>query len=132
VTFAPARLPPQTELAWDEASFAMAYMTHRGWVYWSPDGRPLLGTSDAKKALEHVMKLVPERPGANHLYIHLLESSQHPELALPQAERLAKLMPINGHATHMPSHIYVRIGRYAEAKHSNHDSVGADQTFAAA
>jgi len=112
--------------------FAMAYMTHVGWIYWSPDGRPLPGTTDAMHALEHAMKLVADHPGANHLYIHLLESSLRPELALPQAVRLASLMPINGHAAHMPSHIYIRIGRYAEATHSNHDSVGADQKFAAA
>jgi hypothetical protein len=124
-----AKHPDDPEVA---TLYAAAYMTHMGWVYWTPDGQPLDGTLDAVSALERVMQAVPEHPGANHLYIHLLESSQHPEKAMVQAERLARTIPIAGHVVHMPSHIQIRTGRYADAVQSNHNSIDADQKFAAA
>ena len=52
-----------------------------------------------------------------------------PENAVPCAERLARLMPGAGHMVHMPAHIYVRVGRYADAAASNVHAIHADETF---
>jgi tetratricopeptide (TPR) repeat protein len=38
-------------------------------------------------------------------------------------------MPGAGHLVHMPSHIYMRVGRYDLVADHNHDAVGADETY---
>ena len=112
--------------------YAEAFMTSSPWRYWDREGKPAAGTLDAAQALERVMDRNVRHPGANHLYIHLLEASREPERALPQADRLADLMPNAGHIVHMPSHIYVRVGMYDKAIATNERSVAADETFLAA
>ncbi|HKV80244.1 MAG TPA: hypothetical protein VJP02_19000 [Candidatus Sulfotelmatobacter sp.] len=106
-----------------------ALMIRSAWNYWQRDGSPLPGTREAATALEHLMALEPNHPGAVHLYVHLFESSAEPERALPQADRLESLMPKEGHMVHMPSHIYLRVGQYEKAIASNERSVAADRFF---
>ena len=74
------------------------------------------------------MAVDPRNPGACHYYIHLMEAA-HPDRALPCAERLASLMPGAGHIVHMPAHIYLRVGRYADAVRVNEHAVHADETL---
>ncbi len=109
--------------------YADAYMVMEPWRYWNADATPKPGTVTAAKALETVMKFHPEHPGANHLYIHLIEAGPEPENALPAADRLESLMPIAGHVVHMPSHIYVRVGYYEKAIATNERSIAADEAF---
>lgn len=110
-----------------------AYMiTRRGREYWDDDGRPLPGTAEAAAALERVMDQRPDHPGANHLHIHLLESSNTPERALDAADRLAALMPGVGHIVHMPGHIYVRVGQHTKSIEHNQRSAEVDGNFLAA
>jgi tetratricopeptide (TPR) repeat protein len=104
-------------------------MTHMAWSYWKRDGSPLSGTREAVRTLDRMLALNPNHPGAVHLYIHLFESSAHPERALPQADRLESLMPREGHMVHMPSHIYVRTGDYEKAIASNQRSLMVDRDF---
>ena len=106
-----------------------ALMIRGAWNYWQRDGSPLPGTHEAAAALEHLMALEPNHPGAVHLYVHLFESSAEPERALPQADRLESLMPKEGHMVHMPSHIYLRVGQYEKAIANNERSVAADHFF---
>ena len=107
--------------------YADAYMTMTAWNYWDSDGRARPGTEEVAKALEESMALNPNHPGTNHLYIHLIEASPTPERALPQADRLASLMPNAGHIVHMPGHIYLRVGQYNKAIATNERSLAADQ-----
>jgi tetratricopeptide (TPR) repeat protein len=104
-------------------------MIRGAWNYWRRDGSPLAGTSEAATALDHILALDPNHPGAVQLYVHLFESSAEPERALPQADRLESLMPKAGHMVHMPSHIYLRVGQYEKAIASNERSVEADRYF---
>jgi tetratricopeptide (TPR) repeat protein len=67
----------------------------------------------------------PKHPGACHLFIHAVEAVA-PKRALDCAERLAALMPGAGHLVHMPAHIYVRVGRYADAIAINRHATHAD------
>ena len=109
--------------------YADAVMIRGAWNYWERDGSARPGTREAAAALEHVMALEPNHPGAVHLYVHLFESSAEPERALRQADRLESLMPKEGHMVHMPSHIYLRVGQYEKAIASNERSVAADHFF---
>ena len=100
----------------------------RPWNYWTPEGKPYPGTTELVKQLESVIAQNPNHPGACHFYIHAVEAS-NPELAVPCAERLARLMPGEGHMVHMPAHIYVRVGRYKDAATSNVHAIHMDETF---
>lgn len=120
------RFPKDLEAAY---LYVDALMTHAAWSYWKRDGSPLPGTREAVRTLDEILARNPNHPGAVHLYIHLFESSTHPERALPQADRLESLMPKSGHLVHMPSHIYVRTGDYEKAVASNQRSLLADRSF---
>jgi tetratricopeptide (TPR) repeat protein len=110
------------------ALYAESLMDLRPWNYWTPEGKPYPGTEEAVRRLESVIARNPEHPGACHYYIHAVEAV-NPQLAIPCAERLARLMPGVGHMVHMPAHIYVRVGRYADAAASNVHAIHTDETF---
>jgi tetratricopeptide (TPR) repeat protein len=63
--------------------------------------------------------------------VHAVEASDAPERALPCAERLPRLMPGAGHVVHMPAHVYLRVGRYADAARANVAAVEADRRYLA-
>jgi tetratricopeptide (TPR) repeat protein len=110
--------------------YAEAVMDVQPWDYWLPGGKKTKGTSgEALSAIERVLAKNPEHPGAIHYYIHLVEASANPERAVPYAERLAALMPGEGHIVHMPSHIWYRIGRYKDSLNANIEAVRADEAY---
>jgi tetratricopeptide (TPR) repeat protein len=109
---------------------AEALMDLSPWNYWEKDGSPRPDTPTLLEQLERVLEDHPDHPGANHLYIHAVEAVD-PERALDAAERLAGLMPGAGHIVHMPGHIYVRVGRYADAIEANEHAVHADESWIA-
>jgi tetratricopeptide (TPR) repeat protein len=108
---------------------AEALMDVHPWDYWQPGGEPQPWTAEILATLEGVLRRDPGHPGANHYYIHAVEASPHPERAVAAAERLSNLMPGAAHLVHMPSHIYARIGRYADASAANRRAIAADQAF---
>ena len=111
--------------------FAESLMNLRPWSLWTRDGKPEPGTLEIVSTLERVLKRDPQHPGANHYYIHAVESSRHPERALASAERLPTLEPGAGHQVHMPAHVYMRIGRYADAAAANEQAIAADKAYLA-
>lgn len=110
------------------ALYAEALMNLRPWNYWTSTGEPYPGTQEIVASLESVIARNPNHPGACHYYIHAVEAVT-PELAVPCAERLAELMPGVGHMVHMPAHIYIRVGRYADAITANEHAVHADESY---
>lgn len=100
------------------------------WNQWSHDGsRPRPGTMDAVNALKYVIGRWPRHPGGNHFYIHAVEASDYPGDATGSADRLAALMPGASHMVHMPSHVYLRTGRFVEAARANVAAVKADTNY---
>ncbi|MCA9771261.1 MAG: hypothetical protein KC466_02565 [Myxococcales bacterium] len=124
-----ARYPSDLDAA---TLYAEALMDLRPWDLWAPNGEPRPGTTKILQVLESVMSKDPKHLGANHYYIHAVEASREPERALPCAERLASLAPGAGHIVHMPSHIYMRVGRYADALAANRRAIAADRVTLAA
>jgi tetratricopeptide (TPR) repeat protein len=109
--------------------FADAMMNLRPWNLWTPDGKPHPGTEELVQTLERVLARNPDHPGALHLYIHAVEAGPEPQRAEKAADRLARLMPGAGHLVHMPSHIYWRVGRYADAEAVNVQAVKSDREY---
>ena len=111
------------------ALFAEAMMDLRPWDQWTPEGKPQPGTDEIIATLDAVLKLNPNHPLANHLYIHAVEASPHPERAMAAADRLRNLQPGLAHNVHMPSHIDIRTGRWVQAVETNVKAVEADQRY---
>lgn len=105
-----------------------ALMNTMPWNYYTKDGRPKEKTVVVLELLERVLARNPDHAGAHHYYIHAVEE-HHPEKAVASAERLGGLMPTAGHIVHMPSHIFIRVGRYADAYESNRLAVAADEGY---
>ncbi|HEY5309697.1 MAG TPA: hypothetical protein VIK97_14385, partial [Casimicrobiaceae bacterium] len=97
--------------------------------WWKADGGAKPWTVSATDLLARAMRIAPDHPGANHYWIHVMESSGHPEHALASADRLRTLAPGSGHLLHMPAHIYMRVGRFADASHANEVSIAADRAY---
>jgi len=109
--------------------YAEALMDLHPWDFWTKNGKAQPWTAEIVATLEGVLEKAPNNPLANHLYIHAMEASPHPENALPSAERLATLVPGSGHLVHMPAHIYIRVGRYRDAAVANQKAVRVDQHY---
>lgn len=106
-----------------------ALMDLHPWDYWLRDGKPQPWTPEILALMEKVMTRSTRHPGANHLYIHINEASSNPGKATPSADLLRDLVPGSGHLVHMPSHIYIRTGRYADGIKANEKAVLADEDY---
>lgn len=111
--------------------FAESLMNLQPWDYWTPEGEPKGRAAEIVATLERVLELRPDHPGALHYYIHAVEASRDPARAEAAADRLATLVPGSSHLTHMPSHIYARLGRYQDAADANARAVAADRAYLA-
>jgi tetratricopeptide (TPR) repeat protein len=111
------------------ALFAEALMDLHPWKYWEHDGAPKPWTPEILQTLETQLARWPDHPGLNHFYIHAVEASPNPSLALAHAERLQALVPNAGHLVHMPAHIFLRTGRYHDAVLANVAAIKADSNY---
>ena len=120
------RFPNDPDIA---AWYAESLMNLQPWDYWTHDGRPNGRIEEIVSVIEHGLAGAPDHPGLNHFYIHAVEASNDPDRAVPAADRLTALVPGSGHLVHMPSHIYIRVGRYGDAARSNEDAVAIDRAY---
>jgi tetratricopeptide (TPR) repeat protein len=126
-----AQFPDDLDVA---TLYADALMNLTPWALWDiKTGNPASDarTLEAKRVIEHGMSLEGggRHPGLLHLYIHLMEMSNTPEIAMPAADRLRGLVPDSGHLNHMPSHLDILVGDYSRAVVANTDAVLADEKF---
>lgn len=111
------------------ALFAESLMNLQPWDLWTHAGEPKGRTMEIVAVLERTLAKAPMHPGANHFYIHAIEASPWPERGTAAADRLRDLVPGSGHLVHMPSHIYIRTGRYADAADANSRAIKADEKY---
>jgi tetratricopeptide (TPR) repeat protein len=96
------------------------------------EGHPREGELYSQSILLNLLATHPENAAANHYWIHAMEDSSRPELALHSADILGSMAPNSGHMVHMPGHIYWRVGDYEKARQSFSDSVRVDEAYMAA
>jgi tetratricopeptide (TPR) repeat protein len=107
---------------------AEALMNLQPWDYWEADGKtPKKNGAQIVASLEKALALDPQHPGAQHLYIHAVEASTTPERAEAAADALRGATPMVGHLLHMPSHIYMRVGRHGDGIAANRQAIVADE-----
>lgn len=109
--------------------YAESLMMFRPWDLHDDEQGPYPETEAAIQALEGVLADHPRHPGACHLYIHAVEAWE-PQRAEACADRLADAIPNVSHIQHMPSHIYVHVGRYGDAVRHNQQARVVDQAAA--
>ncbi len=112
--------------------YAESLMIPQRWKWYGADGRPAQGVREAERLLEGVLRRWPEHPGANHYYIHAVESSSTPERAIPSAQRLMGVAPSAGHMVHMPAHIWLVLGEYGLAAEVNERASAVDREYISA
>ncbi len=117
--------------------FAELIMNETPWQMWDlGSGKPAAeaGTEECRRVLEHAFNNVPgawDHPGLLHLYVHLMEMSPFPQLALRAGDRLREIVPDSGHLIHMPTHIDVLCGHYHDVLVHNQKALVADRKFLA-
>lgn len=109
--------------------YAESLMDLHPWDYFLKDGTPQPWTARILETIERAMALDKSHAGANHLYIHAYEASATPDRATRSADLLRDLVPAAGHLVHMPSHIYIRTGRYADGVLANQKAIQADEDY---
>ena len=118
-----------------QSVFVEAIMNETPWKMWDlPTGQIArgAGTAEAREVLETAFRDRPaswDHPGLLHLYVHLMEMSPFPELALRAGDRLRDMMPDAGHLTHMPTHIDVLCGNYRDVVIYNQKAIVADRKY---
>lgn len=109
--------------------YAESMMNLQPWDYWTVSGEPKGAIEEVIEVLEGVLADEPDHPSATHFYIHAVEASNDPFRAIAVADALADRVPGAGHLVHMPSHIYVRVGQYADAADANVRAAAVDRAF---
>ncbi|MGB0767341.1 MAG: tetratricopeptide repeat protein [Phycisphaeraceae bacterium] len=110
--------------------YADAMMLNNPWRLFKSDGTPARAeTLDIIQTLEAVMRFAPMHPGANHLYVHAVEAGRDKQRGVAAADRLSTLVPMSGHLTHMPSHIYVQAGLWERAIDQNLIALKTDRAY---
>ena len=79
----------------------------------------------AAAVLEELFERNPQHPGVVHYMIHAYDDPTHAPLGLRAARVYAQLAPAAHHALHMPSHIFVQLGRWSDVAASNEASWAA-------
>lgn len=67
----------------------------------------------------------PDHPGVAHYLIHSYDAPPIAPQGVPAARRYAGIAPDAPHALHMPSHIFTRVGEWADSATTNRRSADA-------
>ena len=120
-----AQYPQDNDIVGLYAESLMLLRPRRGSVDLdAPDVQRIIGV------LESVLARDIRHPGACHWYIHLVEATDEPERAEACADHLGDAIPGASHIRHMPSHIYMNVGRYGDGVRANQKAWHVDQQAA--
>jgi tetratricopeptide (TPR) repeat protein len=110
------------------ALYAESMLDLRPWAVYDGCKLPALDTDRLRKVLQDAMGdgTEPKTIGAQHFWIHTVEASDNPGVALDSAKRLREWGKGSGHLSHMPSHMYLLLGDYKNAAAINKDAFDVD------
>ena len=109
--------------------YADALLIRSRWHWYDKNGVAAPGIAEAETILQGVIRRWPQHPGANHLFIHAVESSPSPERAIASAQRLMGIVPWAGHMVHMPGHIWLLLGDWETAASLNERAAAVDREY---
>jgi len=79
----------------------------------------LRNNEEAAAVLDSILRRSPTHPGAIHYTIHANDADGRAGESLDVVERYSAIAPRNPHALHMPTHIWVRLGRWQDVIDGN-------------
>lgn len=93
-----------------------------------------LAGSDTQRRVAEILGRVlvshPEHPGALHYLLHNYDDPEHAKLALSAARTYARVAPeTSSHARHMPAHIFLQLGMWAEAEAADRAAFAASDAW---
>lgn len=80
---------------------------------------------EAALVIKGILRKSPTHPGAIHYLIHANDADGRQGESLDVVERYSTIAPRNPHALHMPTHIYVRLGRWQRVIDGNRQAAVA-------
>jgi tetratricopeptide (TPR) repeat protein len=95
-----------------------------------PTDKTFANQKKAAAILEPIFAQQPNHPGVAHYLIHSYDAPPLAEAGMPAARRYAAIAPSVPHALHMPSHIFTRLGYWAESADTNRRAAEAGQAYA--
>jgi tetratricopeptide (TPR) repeat protein len=116
------RYPDDVDAA---AFYALAQVAHATALFSPTEARDYSRQIRAGALLEGYFDDHPDHPGLYHYLIHAYDSPALAERAEAAARAYDQLAPETTHALHMPSHIFVRLGRWEETAELNARSAEA-------
>jgi tetratricopeptide (TPR) repeat protein len=124
--------PPQVRYTERMAALHRAYPDdHEGTIFYAvaldttaaPDDAAQANRHECVSLLNPLFVKLPNHPGIAHYIIHCTDSPQMAREGLDAARKYAAIAPASAHATHMPSHIFARLGLWDEMIASNRRSM---------
>ena len=110
--------------------YADAIMVTSAWQWWDPKtGAPSGAMGVVVDRLVAALTEHPQHTGLAHFLVHAAEQSPRPERAEAAADVLGRLAPGAPHLVHMPSHIYVHLGRFGDATSVNEQALAVQKTY---
>ena len=88
--------------------------------------------AEVEGAISHSQRVFasnPNHPGAAHYLIHAYDDPSRAERGLPFARAYAQIAPDAEHALHMPSHIFLQVGLWADVAASNERAWAASRAW---
>ncbi len=123
------RLPDDPDIV---SLYAEAEMIATADDWWNArTGQPGGRIGEVAARLEHALRGHAAHTGLNHYMIHAVDSSAAAARAVAAADRLGALAPASPHLLHMPSHIYVKVGRFDDAVRVNQQALAAEVALTA-
>ncbi len=107
------------------AFYALASISHAQTQFSPYEERDLSPNIEAGELLEEFFDAHPEHPGLFHYLIHAYDNPELAHKAEEAARGYDQIAPETVHALHMPSHIFVRMGKWEETIEWNKRSADA-------
>ncbi len=107
------------------AFYALADISYAVTQFSPYEDRDFTRETRAGELMEEYLEDYPEHPGLFHYLIHAYDSPELAYRAEEYAHQYDKLAPETVHALHMPSHIFVRLGKWDETIDWNERSAAA-------
>jgi hypothetical protein len=94
----------------------------------APDDTSLRLEHEAMAVLAPLFVKYPDNPGVVHYIIHSCDNPAMAKEGLAAAERYGEIAPSGPHATHMPGHIFARLGMWQQDIDAQLASIQASET----
>jgi len=114
------------------AFYSESLMDLHRYDWFDASGNPSNDTPQILSLLESILVRDPTHSLANHLFVHVWDTSPYPQRAFDAAAHLEHDVTGAGHLPHMGGHIYASVGDFESAARVNEIAAEADRRYMSA